>query len=198
MERKRLFTIFGIIGAAALLVLAAVFPLVKNLLLSKGESKQLAAKISLCDKDASGMCLITFGASDPNEMTIILQLPNDAYPPFYVLAANKGVQTKYPCEAADSPRIILCTGLRTPLGEPLDISVYSTQGDLLIANGSFTVSSVAVAFSSNFSTSGFSLMGKAATPTPSPTPTVVQAVQNTPIPVTPTLTPTPDTAYPNP
>ncbi|MDO9302619.1 MAG: hypothetical protein Q7T89_14625, partial [Anaerolineales bacterium] len=37
-----------------------------------------------------------------------------------------------------------CTGIRTPLGETIDIEVYTTDGDKLIGRGTFLVSAIAL------------------------------------------------------
>ena len=192
MERKNFFTILGVISAVLLLVLVAAFPLIKNLISPKDNSSQNAARITLCDKDASDLCIVTFGAGIADDMVIIFQLPKENYPAFYVKASNKGVENTYTCEAdSSSPTIIFCTGVRTPLGELLDVQAYSAEGDLLIANGTFMVSSIAMAFSSN---TGFGPLGKIVTPTPTG---LAISTSSTPE-ATPTITSTPDTAYPNP
>lgn len=193
MERKNFFTILGVISAVLLLVLVAAFPLIKNLISPKDNSSQNAARITLCDKDASDLCIVAFGAGLADDMVIIFQLPKENYPAFYVKASNKGAESDYTCEAdSSSPTIIFCTGIRTPLGELLDVQAYSAEGDLLIANGSFMVSSIAMTFSNN--AGGFGPLGKIVTPTPSPTATG----EALPTEAAPTITSTPDTAYPNP
>ena len=193
MERKRLFTILSVISAVILLVLVAVFPLIKNLISPKDNSSQNAARITLCDKDASDLCIVTFGAGIADDMVIIFQLPKENYPAFYVKASNKGAESDYTCEAdSSSPIIIFCTGIRTPLGELLDVQAYSAEGDLLIANGTFMVSSIAMTFSNN--AGGFGPLSKIVTPTPTG-----EAISTSSTPeATPTITSTPDTAYPNP
>ena len=191
MERKKLFTILGVIGAVPLLILVAAFPLIKNLT-SANNRDQNAAKITLCDKDASDLCVITFGAGVANDMMIIFQLPKENYPAFYVKASNKGVENTYTCEADSSSNIIFCTGVRTPLGELIDVQVYSSDGDLLIANGTFMVSSIAMTFSNGAG----GPLSKIVTPTPT-TNGAVLSTSSTPE-ATPTITATPDAAYPNP
>ncbi len=203
MERKKLIIILGAIGAAILLVFATIFPVVKNLLATSDDSEQVVTKVNLCDEDASGLCIVAFGAGTANDMIVVFQLPGTDYPSFYVKGINRGVENIYSCEAV-SPTTILCTGARTPLGEPFDVEVYSTEGNLLIARGTVTVSSMAMSLPDNTG-SGFGPMGKLSTPTPSsspsPTPTSTPTAQITstlpPI-TTPTMTATPDPAYPNP
>ena len=202
MKQKRLLIILGAISTAILLVLVAAFPLIKGLLLPDATSQdQNVFKINLCDENASGLCIVTFGTAAADEMAIVFQLPGAEYPAFYVTAVNQGVENNYSCEAAGSPINVICVGPRTPLGELLDIQVYTTEGDLLIANGTFTLSSMATTLFNN--NSGFGPMGKVATPTPSPsptpspTPTVLVINTSTPVP-TAIITSTPDIAYPNP
>jgi hypothetical protein len=40
--------------------------------------------------------------------------------------------------------VVHCTGVRTPLGETIDIEVYTTDEDKLIARGTFLVSAIAI------------------------------------------------------
>jgi hypothetical protein len=43
-----------------------------------------------------------------------------------------------------SPTSVHCTGIRTPLGETIDVEVYTTDGDQLIGRGTFLVSAIAL------------------------------------------------------
>jgi hypothetical protein len=185
MERKRLYFILGAVSAAILLVLATIFPVIANLLTSDPAGSQAVSDIELCDKNDDDLCVLAFGAGSGNDMSIILQLPGADYPAFYVKATSRGVESAYSCETGTSlPSIAFCTGVRAPLGEPIEIAIYSTEDDLLIANGTIAVSSMVMSFSNSMG-NGFGPMGKVPTPTPSATPIA-------------TFTPTPLPAYPNP
>ena len=201
MTRKRLYKILGLFSAAVLLALATAFPLIRGLLSadSKPNPEQNIFEMPLCDLQPGGLCLVTFGAISSAEMAIVLQTPGGEYPAFYLRATHQGVENTYPCEAGSLPNQVICVGARTPLGEPLEIKVFTNESDLLIASGKFNVSAMATTLLG--SNSGFSVMGKMATPTPSPSPSPSPTVQviftPTSAPIA-TMTSTPDVGYPNP
>lgn len=106
-------------------------------------AKPVAGEITLCDVDASLLCVIAFGTSSPDEMVIAFQLPEADFPPFYVMASNRGNVNTYPCEsAADHPLNVYCSGARTPLGEYIDLEVYTAGENVMIARGQFILSAL--------------------------------------------------------
>ena len=135
----------GAISAIILLAWFAVFPLIKNLRASSDSSDQIINEITLCDVDARNLCIVTFGTDNTDRMVINFQLPNANYPAFYVKGFNKGTENTYECRAAEAlPTSVYCTGVRTPLGEAIDIEVYTTDGDQLMARGTFIISAIMV------------------------------------------------------
>ena len=157
-------------------------------------TKDVVTDLTLCDVDASELCVVTFGTDILDNMIINFQLPDADYPLFYVKASNRGNVNAYPCEVVTAvPTSVYCSGARTPLGEYIDMKVYATKGDVLIARGKFSVSALVRATSIDFG--GTPTTPGASTPTPgiaTPNPST-----NTPTPTTES-TATPGTAYPNP
>ena len=167
--------------------------------------------ISLCDQDPRGLCVITFGSTLPDLMVINFQLPEEDYPVFQVKGLNRGVIYEYPCTVAEEvPTSVYCTGPRTPLGEYIEIEVYSVEENSLLARGKIFISAIMVWTPSgilNTPSPDESLTATAATGTTIPTETFTIPTQ---IFVTPILgtaypnpsliiqTPLPGTAYPNP
>ncbi len=196
-DRKRLFIILGAIGVIILLAWFTIFPLIKNLRISNNSNDQLITKVTLCDVDASELCIVAFGTDNNERMVINFQLPNANYPAFYVNAANKGIVNMYLCNASKAvPTSVNCAGARTPLGETIDIEVYAANSNLLIARGTIMVSAMVLSTSeSNLLTPTSTLESSILTPTLLPSPTA--AIQTAPTP-TVVFTPTPGTAYPNP
>lgn len=189
MERKQLFINWGAIAAIILLTWFTVFPLIENLRASNNSSDQTITEITLCDLDARDLCIVSFGTDNTDRMVINFQLPSADYPIFYVNGSNKGMGTTYPCEAAKAvPTSVYCTGIRTPLGEAIDIEVYSTDSNLLIARGTIMVSAMVLSTPANLSA-----MPESKTVTPKPTATI--QIGTAPIVV---FTPTPNAAYPYP
>ena len=193
MERKRLFMILGAIGA---IILLAWFTIIKDLRASNNNNDQIITEIILCDADTRDLCIVTIGIDITDRMVINFQLPNADYPAFYVKGSNKGTENTYQCEEAaeDMPTNVYCTGIRTPLGEAIDIEVYTTDGDLLMGRGTIMVSAMILSTPVN---SAAIPRSNIVTPTPTPIPSPIGTIQILPTP-TVKFTPTPDTAYPNP
>jgi hypothetical protein len=147
MKQKQIFIILGAAGIIFLLFWLTVITLVvRNIRGATSESSDpVVVNVTLCDEDASDLCIVTFGANNLNRMVINFQLPNTDYAPFYVKADNRGTVSVYSCEVDEaSPTSAHCTGVRTPLGETIDIEVYTTDEDKLIARGTFLVSAIAL------------------------------------------------------
>lgn len=112
-------------------------------------------------------------------MIINIQPPDADYPLFHVKASNRGIVNDYECMALSGSTSVSCSGARTPLGEYLEVEVYSAAEDMLMARGRFIVSAL-------IRTTPGSMIN-----TPNPT------TEFTPNP-TAEFTPLPGTAYPNP
>jgi hypothetical protein len=195
MERKQLFINLGAIGAIILLAWFTVFPLIKNLRASNNSGDQIIIEITLCDVDARDLCVVTFGIDATDHMVITFQLPNADYPAFYVNGSNKGTENTYQCEAAKAvPTNVYCTGIRTPLGEAIDIEVYATDSDLLMARGTIMISAMVLSTPVNLAAMPESTI---ATPTLLSSPIATIQILPTPT-VVFTFTPTPGVAYPGP
>jgi hypothetical protein len=123
----------GILLVLLLAISFAVFSLRKN--------KKAITDITLCDVDSSRLCIVAFGADNIDNMVINFQVPEENYPLFYAKVSNKGVTNTYPCDVVTAvPTSVVCSGTRTPLGESVDVEVYTSEEDALIARGSFLVS----------------------------------------------------------
>jgi hypothetical protein len=103
------------------------------------------AEITWCYENTSGLCLVSFGADSTDRMLMNFKLPNLDYPKFYVKGLNKDVANVYSCEMDQIDQTsVQCAGVRTPLGETIDVEVYLTDSDLLYARGRFVVSTLLV------------------------------------------------------
>jgi hypothetical protein len=186
MKQKQKIIIFAVIGIVLLLLWCAVIILViKNLRGTNKDAVPPVVDVTLCDEDASNLCIVAFGANNLNRMVIHFQLPTPDYAPFYVKATNRGTVSVYTCEVDEVvtetateavteaeteiaietvtetaaeiatetvtetatepvPTDAHCTGVRTPLGETIDIEVYTTDGDQLIGRGTFRILAIAL------------------------------------------------------
>lgn len=172
MQKNGLPIYLGAAIGLMVLSLAALF-ISNNLRETAG---QPAAKVTWCDEDASGLCILSFATDSTGQMIINFQIPQPEYPGFRVRGLNRDTANDYICEAdAAFPTIVHCAGARTPLGEAVEIEIYPIDGDLLTAGGKFVVTALLVS-----------------TPVAAPASGTVIPTQ------TPAATPQSGTAYPNP
>jgi hypothetical protein len=185
MDRKTLLFLLGLIGLV-LVISSAIF-------LSRGQDAlgqetPTAAKvrqITLCDDDASGLCVVSFGADNRNQMVINFKLPRIKYPIFYLQVEYGGIRETYPCQVVEAvPTSVYCSGPRTPLGQAIHIKAFRVDGDTLLAEGDFVVSAIALP-----------TLPVPETVTLTPEATLTPAV--TPTPPGLRITPTLPTGYPN-
>jgi len=213
MKQKQIFIILGAVGLVFLLFWFAVITFViKNMSGSNKSNDPLVINVTLCDENASDLCIVTFGANNLNRMVIDFQLPAADYAPFYVKATNRETVSVYTCEVIESqtksvsesetvpgveataevesaPTHAQCTGIRTPLGETIDLEIYTTDGDRLIARGTFLVSAVARSTPISLPTE---------TPVQEELPTLPPSPEEFFLPGLDEPTATPDFGYPNP
>lgn len=197
MNRKRIFLIAGILLASSLII-ALILSVVKN------NAASPVSNITMCDQNSSELCIVTFGADGPGYIVINFQLPKEDYPIFNVKGINRGITYDYSCQAAeDKPMNIYCNGPRTPLGEQIEIEVYSIEDNLLLARGKIVVSSIVVWTPSSIANTPL----PSDTPSPTVTATAKITTSGTVVPTQTGVIPTqtnnatrvpPQTAYPNP
>lgn len=153
MDKKRNLLIIGILGGVIALVWCAVAAFAFNKWRTANQGTDVVViEIVSCDADASGLCVTSFGVDNINRMVINFHLPKASFAKFYVKARHGEDVSVYPCEVVtDAPTNVFCTGARTPLGEAIDIEVYTTSGDVLIARGMLVVAAVALPTTVNVS-----------------------------------------------
>jgi hypothetical protein len=149
MKQKYVFIILGavelvVFGVLCLVGIGLAVRTARGLL-STPEGVPMVLEVTSCDEDISDLCIVNFGANNLNRMVINFLLPDEEYAAFYVKAKYRDTVSVYVCEADESdPTIVRCTGVRTPLGEMIDLEIYTTDGDSLIARGTFLVSAIAI------------------------------------------------------
>jgi hypothetical protein len=79
-------------------------------------------------------------------MFINLYKPKLSISNFYLKVQYDQTENVYECQAVkDFKKYISCTGEQIPLEEQIDIKVYLSDGDTLIASGTFVISALAIA-----------------------------------------------------
>ncbi len=193
MERKRLILILAAAALAALLVCAALAYGSVTFIRSRLPTPTAVPEaITLCDVDASRLCLLSFGTNLNNELVINLHLSGKDFPGFYAQVSNRGTLRRFRCEIIEeTPSSAYCVGPRTPLGEPLGLSLFASEDDRLLAQGSFVLQAVALP---TFSDATATATETPASEEPAGTPTFPG--EGGPPPGTPTRTPAVPTGYP--
>ncbi len=156
MERKRLILILAAAGAVLIAFLAMAYFGARLLISRLPTPTPPPRTITLCDRDASGLCVISFGTNADDEMVINLQLADEEFPTFYAQVESRGVTARFRCQAVEEdPTTGFCSGARTPLGEPLALRLYAAKDDALLATGDFVLMALALpTFSSATATEG--------------------------------------------
>lgn len=200
MERKRLILVLSVAALVALLLCAGLITSAVKFVRGRLPTPtSVPAAITRCDQDASGLCLVSFGTNINNELVINLELADEDFPPFYARVTNRGTAREFRCEIIkEAPSSAYCLGPRTPLGEPLELSLYASADDRLLAVGTFLLQAVALP---TFSDATATLLTEEGTSFPEETPgTPTPGQVGTPGSRTPTRiptrTPTPPIGYP--
>lgn len=147
MKKKRLWIVLVVLGLVLVFSWFVVFALAARTLLQTFSEKEAVAAVeaSLCAEDEDDLCVLYFSVNSLNRMVIHFRLPSEEYPLFYVKAKNRDTVSVYICEVdLSDPTAVRCTGVRAPLGETIDIEVYTTDEDRLIARGTFLVAALAI------------------------------------------------------
>ncbi len=146
MDKKRLLIILAAAGIVILLACVFAGTLVGRYL-NERESRPTAEVTDLtsCDADPSMLCVVSFSTDNLNHLVFNFQVPYEGYPTFYVKARYDDTVNVYSCQGAENaPTSAFCTGNRTPLGQPIEVEVYSTENDVLISKGTLIVSAIAL------------------------------------------------------
>jgi hypothetical protein len=150
MQRRTLFITVAV-TFALLLVIAALASAGYRWL--RGQRPVAAGSpdaITLCDLDASGVCVVSFGVDLRNRLVINLHLPDDDYPPFYASLDYGSTSLKYECRGVEAlAGSAYCTGERVPLGGQVVVRLFASSDDRLLAEGSLAVMAIALPTFSN-------------------------------------------------
>lgn len=137
------------------------------------------AGLGYCDSNDVRPCIVSFSLDSDGNMLVNVLVPGTSFPKFYLKIAHAKGESMYECKKVEGfPANFYCIGQEMHPGEKLQFMIFSREGDILIAEGDFTIVGLAL------STPEVAL----------PTPTIDLTVSPTPDPL---KTPTPN-SYPNP
>jgi hypothetical protein len=209
MNRIHLTKAFSLTVVILALVACSSLPFMRN---SSGTATSQAVRdIPYCDVNSTVLCLISFGTDQKGQMFVNFYRPNLSIKDFYLKIQYDQLENMYECEAVKGfTKYISCTGMQIPLEEQIDLGVYLSADNTLIARGVFVISFFAIATPILVTTFEGTIGPTSALTTPIPTQTQTPQVTGTS--GTPTLTPragptgtttrtptrTPTRSYPNP
>jgi hypothetical protein len=137
-----------------------------------------------CAASQAVPCLDSFGL-DRDQLLITFMMPAANATDFHLNVRQGNLTVRYPCNVVEnSSTSIYCTGPQIPLGTAIEIELYTQNGKLPLARGTFTINGI-----------GLPNPGTAASALPALTLPASTALPST---TSPLKTPVPGTAYPNP
>ena len=101
--------------------------------------------ITYCGADPSGLCVVSCGVETEGGMLVNFITPGLSFPDFYLKIRWHGNEIVYECQRVEGfPTSISCVGEQIPLGETIELEIFSKTEDHLIAKGSLVISSLAL------------------------------------------------------
>jgi hypothetical protein len=145
MRRKHIKKTLILMAIILSIIACSSLPIVK-LGPAGNATAQVVADIPYCDANASVLCLISFGIDNKGQMFINFYKPDLPIRDFYLKVQYNQEENVYECQVIKGhTRYISCTGKQIPLEEQIDIAVYLSKDDTLIARGTFVISAFAIA-----------------------------------------------------
>jgi hypothetical protein len=145
MKRNGFTKILSLVAIVLSIIACSSLPFV-GLTPSGSATSQVAADIPYCDANSSMLCLISFGIDNKGQMFINFYKPDHSIKNFYLKVHYDQAENVYECEAVKGfTKYISCTGKQIPLEEQIDIEVYLSKDDALIARGTFVIYALAIA-----------------------------------------------------
>lgn len=108
-------------------------------------ASQPILEITYCGANPSGLCVVSFGVETENRMLFNFISPDLSFPDFYLKIRWHGGESIYECQRVKGfPTSIYCVGAQIPLGEKIELEVFSKTEGYLIAKGNLVISSLAL------------------------------------------------------
>ena len=159
-------------------------------------------EITYCGAIPEGICILSFGRDGSGDTIINLFVAPTDFPDFYLKVNKTSGEVIYECEKnEDVETSIYCIGEPVLLGEQVEITIFSIDGDIPIAYGKFAVTAILVV-SPNEGSQSFSSQTETVDSTIQPIATQIETETPTPPIATfetesPTPAITPSVSYPN-
>ena len=107
-------------------------------------ASQPILEITYCGANPSGLCVVSFGVETENRMLVNFISPDLSFPDFYLKIRWHRGESIYECQRVKGfPTSIYCVGAQIPLGEKIELEVFSKTEGYLIAKENLVISSLA-------------------------------------------------------
>ncbi len=168
---------------------------------ARSAGTQVPIELARCSGDPAALCLESFGLSQ-NQLLITFYFPAAGSSQFHLKVWQGEAATIYPCTTSDAaPSTFYCTGPLIDLGTPIKIGLFTATGRTALAEGSLTLTDLALPTLGVASEGGVASLSVTSGPRFAVTTTGPAATPGFGSPATPattTPTSTPGTAYYNP
>lgn len=143
-------------------------------------------KIEYCGARLEQICILSFSRNDGGDSLINLFVPND-FPDFYLNVKRLTKESTYECERDENQETnATCVGEALNLGEQIEITMISKDGEIPFAVGKFVLTAIFIS-------------SEAENINPPLSRTAIPATATRPVvtPETESPTPTPEVSYPS-
>ena len=145
MRGRAPLLLIGVVTLLAVLICAVLASGISGWVRGRQAVPSVPGVLTRCAEGVGGLCVVSFGADMFNHMLIELHLPEEDYPPFYLMVTDSLGSRRFTCSSTRaSPLTATCTGERSALGETLEIQVFARRGDALLAQGSMRLYAIAL------------------------------------------------------
>lgn len=178
--------------SAGLIILISIPICVASILFFNSQSTQEPTPeplltIEYCGSKLEQICILSFGRDGSGDTIINLFVAPTDFPDFYLQINKTSGQVVYACEKnEDVETSVYCIGEAILLGEQIEITILSIDGDIPIATGKFAVTAILISSQPEDSNPPLS---QTATPDSATQPDTTSETQSP--------TPTPEVSYPS-
>jgi hypothetical protein len=100
----------------------------------------LVTNLTYCNSDGIKPCIESFSVDADGNMLVSVLTPDSSYPDFYLTISNDTASNKYECQKVeDFPTNVSCTGQQMNPGAPLQFTLTSIEGNIVLAEGKFAI-----------------------------------------------------------
>lgn len=142
MKQKQALITIALTAAIFAIAACAAVPFLASQSLPTNQS---VAEIFHCKANPTSLCLDSFGIDNTSNMLISFFVPPGSTSDFYLKVQNNDETSVYQCQVAKNfTSTVYCTGKQIPLGTSINIELFSNQGNILLAKGTFIINAIAL------------------------------------------------------